>query len=89
MGDSMRKCKEVMQEKRDVENKVLEFCREGQGVNGVRLDSKLDHLGFDDWDKGVIAENLEETYKITIPQDIAVKWETVQDIIDVVLNATG
>ena len=51
----------------------------------LKSTSKLDQLGIDSLDRIELAMFIEEEFDVTIPDDNALKFSTVQDIVDYVI----
>ena len=67
----------------DVQGRVVESIREVIGEGPMSLDDSLmDDLDADSIDCIEIVMELEEDFGIDIPDDVAEKWSTVQDVVD-------
>ena len=70
-----------------VTNKVIGIITRTHGImpDTLKSTSKLDQLGIDSLDRIELAMFIEEEFDVTIPDDNALKFSTVQDIVDYVI----
>jgi acyl carrier protein len=70
--------------RQELEREILDGLtkKARKGKNGVTLDATFDELGLDSLDKVETVMDLEEQYKMKIPDEIAEKFTRGRDVVD-------
>lgn len=77
--------------RQELEREILEGLNKKarKGKNGATLDTTFDELGLDSLDKVETVMDLEEEYKMKIPDDVAERFTKGREVVDYIAGEKG